>query len=121
MPRNRDFNPFGGCRPGKDCPWYPSKLGENHCESSSNFAGIHNVHETAEKCCQEHFGGGGGCVQASYADVQTEKDLVQEKLARPRHFWPDLYGKKNCVFDSSYDDWMVGAVSSIRCLRNSAS
>ena len=51
------------------------------------------------------------CVQKSVADVKAEEDLVQAKLGRPRYYWPDLYGKKNCVFDSGYDDWMEGAVS----------
>ena len=98
-----------------DCPWYPEKHGAAHCTSSANFAGIYNLHKTAEKCCEEHFGGGSviSCVQKSVADVKAEEDLVQKKLSRPRYYWPDLYGKKNCVFDSGYDDWMEGAVSSL--------
>ena len=51
------------------------------------------------------------CVQSSIADVEAQKELVQEKLKRPRYYWPDLHGKKNCVFDSDYNDWMEGPVS----------
>ena len=108
MDDHRDFNPFGGCRPGIDCPWYPDKHGKAHCTSSANFAGIYNLHESAEICCEEHFSAlnVNSCVQNSSADVEAEEDLVQEKLARPRFYWPDLHGKKNCVFDSGYDVWM---------------
>ena len=109
-----DHNSWGGCRPGLDCPWYPSKLGEAHCESSANFAGVYSIHETAEICCQEHFGGTNiaTCVGNSMADVEAEQQKVLDLLARNRYFWPDLYGKKNCVFDSGYDEWMEGAVCS---------
>mmetsp|Transcript_34642 Transcript_34642/g.58797 ORF Transcript_34642/g.58797 Transcript_34642/m.58797 type:complete len:181 (+) Transcript_34642:613-1155(+) len=98
-----DFNPFGGCRPGIDCPWFPDKLGGAYCSSSANFAGIYNLHETAEICCQEHFSAQNvnTCVAASVADVEFHQDLVQDQLARPRYYYPDLHGKKNCVFDSA--------------------
>lgn len=138
---DRDFNPFGGCAPGVDCPWYPSKLGENHCESSQNFAGplrcvmkiasqldclknwshethrlsvlprsgIYNLRETAELCCKQYFGSQDltTCIEASEADVLTEEVLVAFKAARPKRYYPDMFAKQNCVFDSDYYDWMA--------------
>ncbi len=42
----------------------------------------------------------------------AEAKVVQD-LARPHHYYPDLFGRKNCVHDGDYDDWMLGAVSFI--------
>lgn len=116
---NREFNTYGGCHPGKaieqgGCPWYPSKTGEPHCESSANFAGIHALRETSELCCNQHFSylDQATCVQSSKADVEAEEVKVAQDLARTKFFYPDMHGKKNCVFNSDYDDWMMGAVSS---------
>lgn len=107
---HEEFNPWGGCRPGIDCPWFPEKHGKSHCTSSANFAGIHNLHETAEICCKEQFGGNvNSCVQSSITHVEAQIEIVQERLTRPRYYWPDLHGKENCVFDSDYNDWMEGS------------
>eukprot|EP00578_Thalassiosira_sp_NH16_P025614 CAMPEP_0181100192 /NCGR_PEP_ID=MMETSP1071-20121207/13063_1 /TAXON_ID=35127 /ORGANISM="Thalassiosira sp., Strain NH16" /LENGTH=780 /DNA_ID=CAMNT_0023182907 /DNA_START=66 /DNA_END=2405 /DNA_ORIENTATION=+ len=106
-----DFNTYGGCHPGVDCPWHRSKTGEPHCESSANFAGIHGVRETAELCCKQHFSSVNlnTCVADSKADVAAEEAKVAQDLARKKYFYPDMYGKQNCVFDSDYYDWMMGA------------
>lgn len=34
---------------------------------------------------------------------------MAQDLARTKYFYPDMYGKQNCVFDSHYEDWMSGA------------
>ena len=109
-----DFNPYGGCKPGLSqkeggCPWYRSKLGEPHCESSANFAGVHGLRESAELCCKQHFGSLNQekCIQDSKDDVAAEQAKVESDLARPKHFYPDMYGKLNCVYDSGYEDWMM--------------
>ncbi|KAL9179752.1 hypothetical protein ACHAXT_007722 [Thalassiosira profunda] len=106
-----DHNPYGGCVPGVDCPWYPSKLGEPHCESSANFAGVHGLRETAELCCKQHFGGlnQATCAADSKADVAAEEAKVAADLARQEFFYADQHGKQNCVFNSDYEDWMTGA------------
>ena len=111
---HRDHNPYGGCVPGVDCPWYPSKLGEPHCESSANFAGVHGLRETAELCCKQHFGGlnQATCAADSKADVAAEEAKVAADLARQEFFYADQHGKQNCVFNSDYEDWMTGAVRS---------
>ena len=103
-----------------DCPWYPDNLGAAHCTSSQNFAGIYNLHESAEKCCEEHFSAQNTntCAQNSVADVEAQEQLTQDRLDRPRFYWPDLYGKKNCVFDSGYDDWMEDVSSFILLIVN---
>ena len=112
---HRDFNPYGGCIPGVDCPWYRSKIGEPHCESSANFAGIHGLRETAESCCKMHFSALNvvSCVQNSIADVVAEEAKVAQDLARTKYFYPDMHGRQNCVFSSDYQDWMMGAVSGL--------
>jgi len=109
-----DFNPYGGCKPGLSqkeggCPWYRSKLGEPHCESSANFAGVHGLRESAELCCKQHFGSLNQekCIQDSKDDVAAEQAKVESDLARQKHFYPDMYGKLNCVYDSGYEDWMM--------------
>ena len=111
--KHRDHNPYGGCHPGVDCPWYPSKTGEPHCESSANFAGIHGLRESAELCCRQHFSqlNRATCVIDSEADVAAEKAKVAQDLAREKYYYPDLHGKQNCVFSNHYEDWMMGAVS----------
>ena len=81
-----------------DCPWFPEKHGKSYCTSSTNFAGIYNLHETAEICCRKQFDGNvDSCVQSSVADVKAQKELVREKTRRPRYYWPDLHGKVSCL------------------------
>lgn len=46
----------------------------------------------------------------SIADVSSEEAKVAQDLARQKYFYPDMYGKQNCVFDSDYEDWMMGEV-----------
>lgn len=48
---------------------------------------------------------------ASEAAVEAAKAKVEQDLARQKFYWPDMHGRKNCVFDSGYDDFMAGAVS----------
>lgn len=43
-----DFNPFGGCIPDVDCPWYPEPHGKTHCVSTVNIAGQYNIHRTGK-------------------------------------------------------------------------
>ena len=98
-----------------DCPWFRSKLGEPNCESSANFAGVHGLRETAELCCKEHFSylNQDTCVKDSIADLASKEAKVAQDLARQKYFYPDLYGKQNCVFDSDYEDWMMGEVRNV--------
>jgi len=49
------------------------------------------------------------CVLNSIADVVAEEAKVAQDLARTKYFYPDMHGRKNCVFSSDYQDWMMGA------------
>jgi len=49
------------------------------------------------------------CVENSIGAIDAQKEIVQERLKRPRYYWPDLHGKQNCVFGSDYNDWMEGS------------
>lgn len=71
--------------------------------------GIYNLRETAELCCKQYFSSHdlSTCIEASKADVLTEEGIVAFKATRPKRFYPDLFAKQNCVFDSDYYDWMV--------------
>ena len=113
----RDFNLNCGCTVGTggggDCPWYKSKTGEEHCVSSADFAGIHALSATPKECCHRHFNNvdEATCVTNSLADIAVvqAKDVVD--LQRTKFYYPDLHGRRNCVYDSDYQDWMEEAVS----------
>lgn len=108
-----DFNPFGGCTPGCDCPWYPDSSGKTHCVSTVNFAGIYNIHRTAEQCCQKHFGylDTGNCVEESEGSIAVAQDDTAERDMRPKYYYPDLFGRDNCIYHNGYYDWMMEANS----------
>lgn len=97
------------CLLGVTCPWYRSKTGEPHCESSANFAGVHAIRETAELCCKQHFSqlNQDTCVKASNDDVAAALDKLAQDAARQQYFYPDMDGKLNCVIGSGYKDWML--------------
>jgi len=108
-----DFNPFGGCSPGCDCPWYPDSSGKTNCVSTVNFAGIYSIHRTAEQCCQKHFSylNIDSCVQASEGSILYAKEATTKREARPKQYYPDLYGRDNCIYHNGYYDWMMEAHS----------
>ena len=118
-PLFRDFNPYGGCTIGTggggDCPWYKSKTGEQHCESSADFAGIYALSASPEECCKRHFlnVNGATCLANSLADVTAVKAKDASDLVRTKYYYPDLFGRRNCVYDPDYQDWMGGAVSGV--------
>ena len=76
-------------------------------------AGIYNLRETAELCCKQYFSSLNlaTCIQASEADVLAEEGIVAFKATRPKRYYPDMFAKQNCVYDSDYYDWMEGDVS----------
>mmetsp|Transcript_15776 Transcript_15776/g.32987 ORF Transcript_15776/g.32987 Transcript_15776/m.32987 type:complete len:657 (-) Transcript_15776:54-2024(-) len=104
-----DFNPFGGCIPGYDCPWYPSKMGETHCKSTPVIAGIYNIYRKVKECCEKHFSALNidTCISDSKASVETAADETEVISTRTKYFYPDLYGRDNCVFNQYYYDWMM--------------
>lgn len=81
--------------------------------STVNFSGIYNIHRNAEQCCQAHFSylDIDGCVQdseGSVSDAET-KTIVREE--RPEYYYPDIYGRDNCVYHNGYYDWMMETFS----------
>ena len=113
----RDFNLYGGCTVGTggggDCPWYKSTTGEEYCVSSADFAGIHALSATPTECCHRHFKhvDTATCVMNSLADIAAVQAKDMYDLQRTKYYYPDLHGRRNCVYDSDYQDWMDGAVS----------
>ena len=98
---------------GGDCPWYKSTTGEEHCVSSADFAGIHALSATPTECCHRHFKhvDTATCVINSLADIAVVQAKDMYDLQRTKYYYPDLHGRRNCVYDSDYQDWMDGAVS----------
>lgn len=43
--------------------------------------------------------------------MATAKVNFKEISARPNYFYPDIYGRENCVYHNGYFDWMMGSVS----------
>lgn len=102
------FNPFGGCIPGTDCPWYPEPNGETWCVSTVNVAGQYRLSRTVEQCCEKHFSylNLDACVQKSEQSVEVAKASVTETAERPKFYYPDLYGRNNCIYWNGYYEWM---------------
>ena len=94
------------------CPWSKSKTGEQHCVSSADFEGIHAHAATPKEWYHRHFSNvdEATCVANSLADIAK----VQAKVCQTcneQYYYPDLFGRRNCVYDPDYQDWMEGAVS----------
>ena len=107
-----------------DCPWHPSEEG-GHCVSDYHIPNQFEIYRSAKECCQEHYGGSSQCLTDSktpgigfierlngfpnttnfYAPVEAEY-LWQSERGQPEMWFPDLYGKQNCVFGSNYEHWM---------------
>lgn len=69
---------------------------------------MHSTYASVEECCEVHFDQyNGNCIQESIAAVEKAQLEALDQLSGPRFFWPDLVGKRNCVFDSNFKDWMV--------------
>ena len=57
-------NPFGGCSPGWDCPWFPDPAA-GHCRSEMHPTQQFDIYRTSGQCCDAHFAGSSTCVQES--------------------------------------------------------
>lgn len=55
-----DTNPWAGCAPGWDCPWFPSP-DESRCLSQVHQPNNFEIYRTAGMCCDEHFRGNADC------------------------------------------------------------
>jgi len=104
-----DHNPFGGCEPGYDCPWYQDPSGQTHCVSTVNVAGQYNIFRNAIQCCERHFSylDVENCVADSENSVDDAKKRHVEIAQRPSFYYPDVFGKDNCVYGNLYFEWMA--------------
>jgi len=107
-----DFNPFGGCIPGYDCPWYPDPSGKTFCVSTVNISGQYNIHRSSTKCCEKHFSylKTEGCVGESEQSVEDAKDEQEQVALRPDFYYPDIYGRDNCIHGNGYYEWMMALI-----------
>ncbi len=46
-----DINPFAGCAPGWDCPWFFDATA-NHCKSEMHQTETYVIYRTAKECCE---------------------------------------------------------------------
>ena len=67
------------------------------------------VHRTAKQCCEKHFSylNINTCEQHSFWSVDIAKENSAEIEERPKYYYPDLYGRDNCVYWNGYYDWMT--------------
>merc|ERR1719223_1927624 len=56
-----DTNPFAGCSPGWDCPWFPDQE-SGFCKSMLHQPNEFEIYRTAKECCDEHYGGSTDCM-----------------------------------------------------------
>lgn len=80
-----------------------------------NFAGIYNIFRTAEQCCETHFSylNIATCVADSEQSVDSARDTTTENANRPNYYYPDIYGRDNCIYHNGYFDWMLDSFSEL--------
>ncbi len=107
-------NPFAGCAPGWDCPWYPDTT-VGHCKSESHLAQVYVIYRTASECCNANFAGSPTCLtdsKNSHVPFPFPSYSVQPDSLGPQrkdYFFPDLSGELNCMYGKNYEDWMMTA------------
>ncbi|KAL3782625.1 LOW QUALITY PROTEIN: hypothetical protein HJC23_000007 [Cyclotella cryptica] len=93
-------NPWGGCSPGWDCPWYPDdSLG--YCRSEMALVEKYDLYRTSMACCEKHFPLSSSCNADSIASVLISRTLLAKHglclLPDIQEVLPDLQNKQNCV------------------------
>ena len=106
-------NPFAGCAPGWDCPWFPDRIA-GHCKSEMHMTETYEIYRTSVECCETHFSGSSTCLQASkdsHAPFPFPSYKVRPNAPPPgnrkRYYFPDLSNKLNCVRGRNYEEWMM--------------
>jgi hypothetical protein len=109
-----DRNPFGGCVPGWDCPWYADSR-RGICDSKTDLVNIHDIYRTAKECCEVNFEGSSSCEYDSMAVFGHPNNAAYPPWApvisnaantKPRMYFPDLTDNNNCILGNSYEEWM---------------
>ncbi|EJK69569.1 hypothetical protein THAOC_09158, partial [Thalassiosira oceanica] len=92
-----DRNPFAGCLPGWDCPWFPDQ--ENgFCKSKEHQPNEFEIYRTTKECCDEHFGGSADCMTKSDHRPFQPLEAVNwwgTDVGNSAKWFPDLFNKKN--------------------------
>lgn len=118
-------NPWAGCSPGWDCPWYPDQE-SGHCKSELHQPNNFEIYRTSKECCDEHFSRSSSCLEDSknshapfpwpihfpgtdehrpWSPPNAAHDWATQANHRTAWF-PDLIGKLNCVRGKNYENWM---------------
>jgi len=111
-------NPFGGCSPGWDCPWFPDPAA-GHCRSEMHPTQQFDIYRTSGQCCDAHFAGSSTCVQESKdshppfawpahfpGTPEYRQYSPPEQINRGVMWYPDLHNMLNCVRGKRYEVWM---------------
>lgn len=110
-----DRNPFGGCIPGWDCPWFANER-SGLCETKSDLVNEHLIYRTAKECCEVNFAGSSSCEYDSMAVWGHPSNAAYPPWApsshasvnsNPQMFFPDLSDNNNCVRGNNYESWMA--------------
>jgi len=107
-------NPFAGCAPGWDCPWYPD-TSAGHCKSEMHLSQVYLIYRTASECCEANFAGSSTCLtdsKNSHVPFPFPSYSVQPESSGPQrkdYYFPDLSGEMNCMYGKNYEDWMMTA------------
>jgi len=119
-------NPWAGCSPGWDCPWYPDQA-SGHCLSQLHQPNNFEIYRTSKECCDEHFPSSSNCLQDSkdshdpfpwpihFPGLPTHRpfepfvaeDHWGTEASHVARFFPDLINKLNCVYGNNYENWMT--------------
>ncbi|KAL7471196.1 hypothetical protein ACHAXS_011514, partial [Conticribra weissflogii] len=99
-----DVNPFAGCAPGWDCPWYPDST-KGYCISTMNIIEKFTIYRTAQECCTANFPTSTTCVSEGKAQ-HAPFPWPPRGYGKQNFYYPDLFNKINCVYGNKYEDWM---------------
>jgi hypothetical protein len=106
-------NPWAGCSPGWDCPWFPD-TSAGHCKSEMHQTETYEIYRTASECCEAHFAGSSSCLADSKAShvpfpwpIYQVRPNVPPGYPSGAKYFPDLSNKLNCVHGRNYEEWML--------------
>jgi len=99
-----DINPFAGCAPGWDCPWYPDST-KGYCISTMNIIETFTIYRTAQECCTANYPTSTTCVSDGKAQ-HAPFPWPPQGYGKQNFYYPDLFNKINCVYGNKYEDWM---------------
>jgi len=107
-----DINPFAGCAPGWDCPWYYDSAA-GFCKSEMHQTETYVIYRTTKECCEANSDSA-DCIEVSKREaapfpfrIYPDRPMQPPPGGRSRKYFPDLSNKLNCVYSLRYEDWMM--------------